>query len=95
MEVSPLATPAALPLPNAYWVLPGQLLAGEHPREEVDAERGDQCGENAEQELRQPVVAQEQYEDPERGRVEQPAPGVGGSTIRRLGPARGDQRPGP
>src|SRR6266566_8982894 len=28
----PLATPAALPLPNAYWVLPGQLLAGEHPR---------------------------------------------------------------
>jgi len=32
MEVSPLATPAALPLPNSYWVLPGQLLAGEHPR---------------------------------------------------------------
>src|SRR5204863_7956232 len=23
--------PAALPLPNSYWVLPGQLLAGEHP----------------------------------------------------------------
>ena len=70
-------------------------VAGEHPHEEVDAERGDQCGENAEQELRQPVVAQEQYEDPERGRVEQPAPGVGGSTVGRLGPARGDERPGP
>jgi ADP-ribosylglycohydrolase len=31
MDVSPLAAPAALPLPNCYWVLPGQLLAGEHP----------------------------------------------------------------
>jgi ADP-ribosyl-[dinitrogen reductase] hydrolase len=31
MDVSPLAAPATLPLPNSYWVLPGQLLAGEHP----------------------------------------------------------------
>ena len=28
---TPLAAPAALPLPSSYWVLPGQLLAGEHP----------------------------------------------------------------
>jgi ADP-ribosyl-[dinitrogen reductase] hydrolase len=27
----PLTPKAALPLPNSYWVLPGQLLAGEHP----------------------------------------------------------------
>src|SRR6267143_2849588 len=31
MDASPLAAPAALPLSNCYWVLPGQLLAGEHP----------------------------------------------------------------
>src|SRR2546430_5511101 len=31
MDGSPLAAPAALPLPNSYWVLPGQVLAGEHP----------------------------------------------------------------
>jgi ADP-ribosylglycohydrolase/protein tyrosine phosphatase (PTP) superfamily phosphohydrolase (DUF442 family) len=31
MEASPLVTPAQLPLPNCYWVLPGQLLAGEYP----------------------------------------------------------------
>src|ERR1700738_3800062 len=31
MDASPLAAPAALPLTNCYWVLPGQLLAGEHP----------------------------------------------------------------
>src|SRR5882762_5388670 len=28
---TPLAAPAALPLPSSYWVLPGQLLAGAHP----------------------------------------------------------------
>lgn len=27
----PPAAPPALPLPNSYWVLPGELLAGEHP----------------------------------------------------------------
>ena len=31
MHGSPLAAPATLPLPNCYWVLPGRLLAGEHP----------------------------------------------------------------
>src|ERR1700682_3389124 len=31
MDASPLAAPAVLPLSNCYWVLPGQLLAGEHP----------------------------------------------------------------
>src|ERR1700730_2186325 len=31
MDASPIAAPAALPLSNCYWVLPGQLLAGEHP----------------------------------------------------------------
>jgi ADP-ribosyl-[dinitrogen reductase] hydrolase len=34
--------PAALPLPNTYWVLPGRLLAGEHPAgptEEATRER--------------------------------------------------------
>jgi ADP-ribosylglycohydrolase len=31
MEASPLARSAPLPLPNSYWVLPGQLLAGEYP----------------------------------------------------------------
>src|SRR6266850_1696336 len=31
MDASPLAAPAALPLSNCYWVLPGLLLAGEHP----------------------------------------------------------------
>src|ERR1700732_1869170 len=31
MDASPLAAPAAPPLPNSYWVPPGQLLAGEHP----------------------------------------------------------------
>lgn len=30
MEASP-ATAARLPIPNSYWVLPGQLLAGEYP----------------------------------------------------------------
>ncbi len=31
MAAPPLVTPAQLPLPNCYWVLPGQLLAGEYP----------------------------------------------------------------
>src|ERR1700730_9545219 len=31
MDASPLAAPAVLPLSNCYWVLPGPLLAGEHP----------------------------------------------------------------
>lgn len=31
MEPSPATTPAAPPLGNSYWVLPGTLLAGEHP----------------------------------------------------------------
>ena len=31
MDAPPPAAPAALPLSNCYWVLPGQLLAGEHP----------------------------------------------------------------
>ena len=31
MDASTLAGPVALPLLNCYWVLPGQLLAGEHP----------------------------------------------------------------
>lgn len=31
MEPSPVATPAAPPLANSYWVVPGRLLAGEHP----------------------------------------------------------------
>lgn len=31
MDGSPRAAPASLPLPNCYWVLPGRLLAGEHP----------------------------------------------------------------
>jgi ADP-ribosylglycohydrolase len=31
VEPSPAADPAALPLPNSYWVLPGTLLAGEYP----------------------------------------------------------------
>jgi ADP-ribosylglycohydrolase len=31
MQASSLATPAQLPLANSYWVLPGQLLAGEYP----------------------------------------------------------------
>ena len=31
MDASPRAAPAAPPLSNCYWVLPGQLLAGEHP----------------------------------------------------------------
>jgi ADP-ribosyl-[dinitrogen reductase] hydrolase len=30
-DALPPAPPAAPPLPNCYWVLPGQLLAGEHP----------------------------------------------------------------
>ncbi len=31
MDGSPLAAPASLALSNCYWVLPGRLLAGEHP----------------------------------------------------------------
>jgi ADP-ribosylglycohydrolase len=31
MGAPPLVTPAKVPLPNCYWVLPGQLLAGEYP----------------------------------------------------------------
>ena len=31
MDPQPAAAPAGLPLPNCYWVLPGKLLAGEHP----------------------------------------------------------------
>jgi ADP-ribosylglycohydrolase/protein tyrosine phosphatase (PTP) superfamily phosphohydrolase (DUF442 family) len=31
MQASSRVTPAQLPLPNCYWVLPGQLLAGEYP----------------------------------------------------------------
>jgi ADP-ribosyl-[dinitrogen reductase] hydrolase len=31
MDASPLAAAQALPLSNCYWVLPGKLLAGEHP----------------------------------------------------------------
>ena len=31
MDPQPAAAPRALPLPNCYWVLPGKLLAGEHP----------------------------------------------------------------
>lgn len=31
MNLFPAAPVPALPLPNAYWVLPGRLLAGEHP----------------------------------------------------------------
>lgn len=31
MDPQPAAEPAELPLPNCYWVLPGKLLAGEHP----------------------------------------------------------------
>jgi ADP-ribosyl-[dinitrogen reductase] hydrolase len=31
MDGSPRTAPASLPLPNCYWVLPGRLLAGEHP----------------------------------------------------------------
>jgi ADP-ribosyl-[dinitrogen reductase] hydrolase len=29
--VDPFRTPAPLPFPNSYWVLPGRLLAGEYP----------------------------------------------------------------
>jgi ADP-ribosylglycohydrolase len=31
VDPNPAAAPAVLPLPNCYWVLPGKLLAGEHP----------------------------------------------------------------
>jgi ADP-ribosyl-[dinitrogen reductase] hydrolase len=31
LDGSPLAAPASLALSNCYWVLPGRLLAGEHP----------------------------------------------------------------
>src|ERR1700746_1981073 len=31
MDPSPLAQAPARPLANSYWVLPGRLLAGEHP----------------------------------------------------------------
>jgi ADP-ribosylglycohydrolase len=31
VEPSPATTPAAPPLANSYWVVPGTLLAGEHP----------------------------------------------------------------
>ena len=31
MDPHPAANSASLPLPNSYWVLPGRLLAGEHP----------------------------------------------------------------
>jgi ADP-ribosylglycohydrolase len=31
MDGTPLAAPASLALSNCYWVLPGRLLAGEHP----------------------------------------------------------------
>jgi ADP-ribosyl-[dinitrogen reductase] hydrolase len=31
VDASPLLAPQALPLSNCYWVLPGKLLAGEHP----------------------------------------------------------------
>jgi ADP-ribosyl-[dinitrogen reductase] hydrolase len=31
MDPSPLSAPAAPPLANSYWVVPGRLLAGEHP----------------------------------------------------------------
>ncbi|HEX4618183.1 MAG TPA: hypothetical protein VH135_00560, partial [Steroidobacteraceae bacterium] len=30
-EASPLPTGAQRPLANCYWVVPGRLLAGEHP----------------------------------------------------------------
>src|ERR1700722_2615115 len=32
MDASAPAAPVALPFTNYYWVLPGQLLAGEHPQ---------------------------------------------------------------
>jgi ADP-ribosyl-[dinitrogen reductase] hydrolase len=31
VDPSPAPVPAQLPFPNSYWVLPGKLLAGEHP----------------------------------------------------------------
>jgi len=31
VSLSPAASALAVPLPNSYWVLPGRLLAGEHP----------------------------------------------------------------
>ncbi|HYC09697.1 MAG TPA: ADP-ribosylglycohydrolase family protein, partial [Steroidobacteraceae bacterium] len=31
MDPHPVASPAVVPLPNCYWLLPGKLLAGEHP----------------------------------------------------------------
>ena len=31
MSLSPAAPALVVPLPNSYWVLPGRLLAGEHP----------------------------------------------------------------
>jgi ADP-ribosylglycohydrolase len=31
VALSPAAAPDAPPLPNSYWILPGQLLGGEHP----------------------------------------------------------------
>jgi ADP-ribosyl-[dinitrogen reductase] hydrolase len=31
VNLSPAAPALAVPLPNSYWVLPGRLLAGEHP----------------------------------------------------------------
>ncbi len=40
MNGSPLAAPATLPLSNCYWVLPGRLLAGEHPAGSTAASTG-------------------------------------------------------
>ena len=31
MDPHPVASPPVVPLPNCYWLLPGKLLAGEHP----------------------------------------------------------------
>ena len=31
MDAAVPAVPDSLPLANCYWVLPGELLAGEHP----------------------------------------------------------------
>ena len=31
MSLPPAAPALAVPLPNSYWILPGRLLAGEHP----------------------------------------------------------------